>query len=327
MKKEIERVYLIDRYLKGELSGLALDEFKSRLKTDPEFYSEVETQKAIIEGIKLARKEELLALLRGEKTLSTPISKNEENEQMVTDEAIAETVAQKYEDDTTTVYKLKPNYNNWLYAAVAVLLTPFIFYFVFIYFIRDNSENFSQNETLTEQIATDDNQNNQDGNSMIDDEKPNAKPVDSSNIEGTMVQIGDSSHNLKIEKDKKIDESNYSVANLQSVAPVNNQEQSNNVSTQNGENSLGVNVTKKLNNSSIKVEYWQSVVNFNGYKLEGNNLKLFGVKPDEKISLKMLDNNLYLKKKDNYYKLEQSGDFEQYSKEVNREIIKILDTN
>ncbi|NUM31320.1 MAG: hypothetical protein HUU47_03230 [Bacteroidetes bacterium] len=327
MKKDIERVYLIDRYLKGELSGLALDEFKSKLKNDKEFFAEVETQKAIIEGIKLARKEELYALLRGEKQLSSRIVKSQEQEQRVTDDTIAENVAQKHENDYTKVYKLKPNYNNWFYAAVAVLLTPFIFYFVFIYFIKDNSENLSQNETQTQQIYADDSQTNQSDNVISENEIPVVKPKDSTSKNSeVLAQNVDSNQNLKIEKDKKLDESNFSVANFQSIEPVNHNE-NNNVSNQNGENSLNISTTKKLTNTSIKVEYWQSVVNFKGYKLEGNNLKLFGVKPTEKISLKILDNNIYLKKNGDYYKLEQSGDFEQYTKEVNRETIKILDSN
>ena len=327
MKKDIERVYLIDRYLKGELSGLTLDEFKSRLKFDPDFAAEVETQKAIIEGIKLARKEELLALLRGEKTLISNISKTQTHEQRVTDDSIIENATQNNKEEESNVYKLKPNYNNWFYAAVAVLLTPFIFYFVFIYFIKDNNQPISQNEVPTDQISTSDSDKKTNQNTNIAKDNTVSIPKDTTASNEKLAQNPENPENLNIEKDKKLDESNFSVANFQSINPVNNQEQTNNASTQTGENTLNVNAAKKLNNSNIKVEYWQSVVNFNGYKLEGNNLKLFGIKPDEKISLKLLDNTLYLKKKDTYYKLENNGNFEQYSKEINRETIKILESN
>lgn len=326
MKKDIERVYLIDRYLKGELSGLTLDEFKNRLKTEPDFALEVETQKAIIEGIKLARKEELLALLRGQKTPVTVFQSNQPQDHRATDlTAIENEAANSSKHKNTNVYKMKPNFNNWFYAAVAVLLTPFIFYFVFIYFLKDNSENFSNNENTAEQITIIDSNNSKDKPEITKQEiEPQIN--DTSNTNNNEV-AHNNQENIIVEKDKKIDEGNFSVANFQSINSVNNQEQSNNVSTQNGENSLGVNAIKKLNNTTVKVEFWQSVVNFNGYKLENNNLKLFGVKPEEKVNLKFLDNNLYIKKKDGYYKLNPSGEFEQYIKEVNRETIKILDSN
>lgn len=326
MKKDIERVYLIDRYLKGELTGLTLDEFKSRLKSEPDFAAEVETQKAIIEGIKLARKEELLDLLRGQKTLSSISHKT----QVIEQERVSEISEHQNEtvnsngNETTEVYRMKPNYNNWFYAAVAVLLTPFIFYFVFIYFIKDNSEPLSNNENSTEQTTFADTNNSTEEQKEIVKQNQTTLPSDTTSSSNNIAINTEDS--IVIKKDKKIDESTISIANFQSINSVNNEE-SNNVSNQHRENSLGVNAIKKLNNTTLKIEYWESAVNFNGYKLDGNNLKVFGIKPDDKVSFKFLDDKLYIKKKENYYKLEPSGEFEHYTKEVNREIIKILDSN
>ena len=56
-------------------------------------------------------------------------------------------------------------------------------------------------------------------------------------------------------------------------------------------------------------------------------MQLFDMKPEEKVSLKYLDKQLYLKKNGSYFKMNDSGNFEPYQKENNSELIKSLDSN
>jgi hypothetical protein len=64
MSLSIHDRHLVDRYLHGELSGLELEEFKTRLTADYEFHSSVELQKVIYSGIAYAREEEIRLRIR-----------------------------------------------------------------------------------------------------------------------------------------------------------------------------------------------------------------------------------------------------------------------
>lgn len=59
MNEEIERLELIEKYIKGELAGTKLAEFEARLKSDPELSDEVDIFRDILAGTALAGREEL----------------------------------------------------------------------------------------------------------------------------------------------------------------------------------------------------------------------------------------------------------------------------
>ena len=118
MKNEIDRLYLIDRYLKGELTGLALDEFRTKMRLEPEFAEEVESHRAIVEGIKLTRKEHLISVLKG---LVPPDSQKPEvvmrSEESVTpapkeEEAAKESGKQDSVTEKTPISKVPENFEN-----------------------------------------------------------------------------------------------------------------------------------------------------------------------------------------------------------------------
>lgn len=330
MKSDIEKIYLIDRFLKGELSGLTLDEFKSRLRTDKEFAEEVESQKAIIEGIKLARRQHLISILNGQKAPEMNLV-NEESTENSYKNADSEPEMNVAQGETVTrektlgkEYKLRPNYNNWAYAAVAVLFAGFVYYAIFGYYIPHKRLEMANTDTSKTKLSPTEN-----NITVPSDEEPEL--VENPNIKDTsetqdikdplMASAGDS---LKVEKDKKISETVHSVSAFETIpeGEANDQNVSNGGSNDNLKLSM-----RKVRGSTIKVEYWQSVVNFKGYKLNGSNLQLFEIKPEESVSFKYLDKQLYLKKSGNYYKINASGNFEQYQKENDTEVIKKLDSN
>ncbi|MEQ1733437.1 MAG: hypothetical protein ABL940_07175 [Bacteroidia bacterium] len=54
---------------------------------------------------------------------------------------------------------------------------------------------------------------------------------------------------------------------------------------------------------TITVEYWQSPINYKGYKMNSGKLVLFGLSPDEPLSLTEINNDLFLKHANNVYKI------------------------
>ena len=77
-------------------------------------------------------------------------------------------------------------------------------------------------------------------------------------------------------------------------------------------------------NSTIKIEYWNNVVGFNGYKYDGNTLQLFGITYNEIIHLLSLDNRLYLKRNEQIYSIEKSSSAKRFTVVTNPILLKIL---
>lgn len=326
MKSDIDRIYLIDRFLKGELSGLTLDEFKSRMRSNSEFALEVESQRAIIEGIKLARKQHLISILNGEKTpgIIAPVKQSFENTEKIIEQVIPN--FKEKEQIETKEYKLKPNFNDWYLSVAAVLLAGLLLYFVFGYYIPHQKLEMANIDSTTsakpeENLAT--TPESKPDLAVNPSLKDTSKTENDSLEKPLLAQGGDS---MKVENDKKLFQTMYSVAAFETITPEESDNNSN-VSTGGTGNDLKVNNLRKVKGSTVKVEYWQSVVGFKGYKLSNTKLQLFDMKPEEKVSLKYIDKQLYLKKNGSYYKLNASGNFESYQKENNSELIKSLESN
>jgi hypothetical protein len=327
MKSEIDKIYLIDRFLKGELSGLPLDEFKNKMRTDKEFAQEVESQKAIIEGIKMARREQLISIIKSQRTPETNTILSKASKIKESENTFKIPPPIKAEPDTEIKeFKLRPNYNNWHFAVAAVLLSILGFYFIFGYYIPHQKLEVAYQDSLEAQ-------NNNLVNNQEKESETTNKPLNNDGIEKNdslkqnqqLVQIAQVD-SLKIEKDAKISETLYSVAAFETITP-DGANTNTNVLTGETNDDLRVSNVRKVKGTSVKVEFWQSVVNFKGYKLNGNKLLLFDIKRDENVNLKFLDNQLYLKKNGYYYKLNGSETFETYKKETNIEIIKTLESN
>jgi len=78
---------------------------------------------------------------------------------------------------------------------------------------------------------------------------------------------------------------------------------------------------KKKTASSIKIEFWQSPINYKGYKMTKNKIVLFGINPDENIKLFHLDDDTFIKHNQNYYRLYFTDDFKQFEKITDTSII------
>lgn len=75
---------------------------------------------------------------------------------------------------------------------------------------------------------------------------------------------------------------------------------------------------------TCRVEFWQSPINYKGYKFAGNKLTLFGIEDPTQTALIFLNNLLYLKNHTDYYPIEQTNNFLPLRKLNNASIIKQL---
>ncbi|MFH1004329.1 MAG: hypothetical protein V1781_02370 [Bacteroidota bacterium] len=66
--------------------------------------------------------------------------------------------------------------------------------------------------------------------------------------------------------------------------------------------------------ASFKIEFWQSPINYKGYKMTKNKIVLFGINTIENIKLFHLDENIFLKVGQNIYKLYFTDEFKQFEK-------------
>ncbi len=126
-----------------------------------------------------------------------------------------------------------------------------------------------------------------------------------------IIQEQNSTDNFIVRKDEMIESKNLQVVNLQS-------EESN------PSDSLLEKVSGIKNNkssSSLKVEFWQSPINYKGYKMTKNKVVLFGINPDESIKLFHLDDDIFMKHNQNVYRLSFTDDFKQFEKTTDASII------
>lgn len=65
---------------------------------------------------------------------------------------------------------------------------------------------------------------------------------------------------------------------------------------------------------SITIEFWQSPLNYRGYKLSRNRLVLFGFDQEEQVSLYRLESSVFMKSNSGVFRLENTADFRQFER-------------
>jgi len=80
----------------------------------------------------------------------------------------------------------------------------------------------------------------------------------------------------------------------------------------------------KDDKNKFTVEFWESPLNYKGYRKNKNQLVLYGIKQADLVTLKLLNNDLYLCFSDNYYALENTTDFRNLVPLANQQIINQL---
>jgi hypothetical protein len=75
---------------------------------------------------------------------------------------------------------------------------------------------------------------------------------------------------------------------------------------------------------SLTVEFWQSPLNYRGYKLTRNRLVLFGFTSDDPVALFRLENNTYLSSNNGVFRLETTSDFRQLERVTDETVLNRL---
>ncbi len=84
-------------------------------------------------------------------------------------------------------------------------------------------------------------------------------------------------------------------------------------------------VDDKVNGKQLfNIEFWQSPLNYKGYKLSKYKMILYGMPSENDIKVFKLEDNIYLKNMAMVYKLEYASDFKSYERVTDENIISKL---
>ena len=75
---------------------------------------------------------------------------------------------------------------------------------------------------------------------------------------------------------------------------------------------------------AIKVQYWNSVVNYIGYQYNGALLKLYGIDQNQVLEFKELDNRLYVRIGGTHFYLERNQNHKRLAEVSNPTLLKVL---
>ncbi len=109
-----------------------------------------------------------------------------------------------------------------------------------------------------------------------------------------------------VRKDELIGSKNFPVTNLQQEAGNSTDSLLEKVS--------GIKDPQKNALAALKVEFWQSPINYKGYKMTKNKIVLFGVNPEENLKLFHSEDAIFLKQNQNYYRLYFTDEYKQFEK-------------
>lgn len=73
--------------------------------------------------------------------------------------------------------------------------------------------------------------------------------------------------------------------------------------------------------TNFSIEFWQSPINYKGYKLNKNKIIIYGIPPSDELLLYKLEGNLFLKHGSFVYRLVFANDFKQFEKINDEQIL------
>jgi hypothetical protein len=86
----------------------------------------------------------------------------------------------------------------------------------------------------------------------------------------------------------------------------------------------GVSEEKNNTKEFFNIEFWQSPLNYKGYRMSKYKLVLYGVTSADKLKIYKLDDVIYLKNGALFYQLDYASDFKQYERITDEVIINRL---
>jgi hypothetical protein len=75
---------------------------------------------------------------------------------------------------------------------------------------------------------------------------------------------------------------------------------------------------------NVSVEYWKSVVNYKGYKYDGNKVQLYGIENNKPLVFKELDDRLYVRIDSKQYFIEKNNSYKRLTEVTNPNLLNVL---
>lgn len=82
----------------------------------------------------------------------------------------------------------------------------------------------------------------------------------------------------------------------------------------------------KKNLSVYAIEYWQSPLNYRGYKTQKNKIILYGLNKDESLKLLRVKDRLYLKFQNQYSAIDNYTDYHSFEKVFDQQTLSLLNS-
>lgn len=348
MSKDQKTYELIDAFLDDELKVEDSDKVKYRIRNDGEFALQVELQSALREEIKVAREKDLRALLAQEGKVkyiknmwSTPWLR-------ASAAVIIGFVGLFFVIKYFMPEEARPLVENQATEKASDKDTEIISKDIdtAVYIPLSDSSVANEGDSLSiDEIASEEEE--------IVDEDVAPKTNQTSKDADDFSDLRERSEKLKVEDDVEVKTDKLLLAKniyiLVLDAPAANREAGTldeETTAESASSKLSRKERKRLKKAAEKkesseatenkatdsapmskqqnIEFWEGVVNSQGYMWDSQTLLLYGIKPSESLSFKQYQGRLYMRRGATYYAINKSAKFEPYKVVTNSETLKIL---
>lgn len=310
MSLNIQERQWVDRYLRGELTGIELEDFIRRISEDDVLKREVELQQILYKGIHMAQEERLKRTILAAVNYRKPL------------------VPFALKMIVTFLTVLLIGITVWFYTADNSTSKTDRSYWRTLW---NGSGKKAPDREVPQKQGTESKQTASSRTSPAGNVKPATADIQSE-------QAVDSLHSESIPLQEKVDSVKIAVSDeeiivkqdqllITATLPVTDKSEH----KQADSDSLSQSVAEKLNpaadlpeadeqSGSFSVEFWVSPVNYRGYKMSKNKLVLFGIEEPDAVKLYRVNNDLYMYYLKDYYRLNNSFEFMAYQKLKDSEI-------
>ncbi len=199
-------------------------------------------------------------------------------------------------------------------------------YFKELNFYKHFAENFSSEKKAEKMEAQNDKKENKKEQNpkttkQIEKETVKTKPLHSDTTKSILIDSVVTNNidpeEIIVKKDEMINSKTQEIINLNPIAKTNISKDSllHKVS--------GINEGKEAK-PFLNIEFWQSPLNYKGYKMSKYKLIIYGINPTDPFKLFKIDESVYLKSNSSIYKLDYTFEFKPYEKITDEGIISKL---
>jgi len=170
---------------------------------------------------------------------------------------------------------------------------------------NDKKSNESDGNTKSKSYSANDSTKNKNSTVSISSEKDSLKSIAGKD---SLVANTDETDDIVVKKDELVADKIVDIINLNPVASRNLAKDSlmQKVS--------GVIDDKNTAKQLLNIEFWQSPLNYKGYKMSKYKLVLYGIASEDEMKVYKVDDNYYLKVLTSVYKLDYTSDFRSFDK-------------